>query len=302
MIQRAPPPPKVVTAPAPALFTKLAPASARTPPTLLVAIALRGSTMIFPDVAIDTESVKPISPPTVTLPEPARILIAENPVAKPDGRDMAPAPKPSPMLVAPRIVIVSVSKPVPTKGGIPNTALAVIAILPPLLEILLPGLNRILLPLSRLTFNGPTNDVMPMPGPKTILPTALSVSVAPAPPAFVILAPIKISPMPPPVGPVCNTTLVPAFNWASMSVFRTFGVAAPDVNVAGDPGENVASVGTPGGTPLTSRSAGSSNHCPALPRGAAASARSPATSIQWPEVSMRPPSPPSTPPRADKDP
>ena len=46
-------------------------------------------------------------------------------------------------------------------------------------------------------------------------------------------------------------------------------------------------------------SAGSSSQVPICPSGARVSTRSPATSSHWPEVSIRPPSPPWVPPRAD---
>jgi hypothetical protein len=45
-------------------------------------------------------------------------------------------------------------------------------------------------------------------------------------------------------------------------------------------------------------SAGSRSHMPFLPFGAPALTSMPATSSQWPEVSIRPPLPPRAPPRA----
>ena len=67
----------------------------------------------------------------------------------------------------------------------------------------------------------------------------------------------------------------------------------------------------PGGVPVTLLSGpvvwmvtlfGSSSHRPALPRGLPASTEMPSTFNSWPEVSTRPPSPPSVPPRAEISP
>ena len=51
--------------------------------------------------------------------------------------------------------------------------------------------------------------------------------------------------------------------------------------------------------PLMMMLAGSSNQVPFMPYGARALTLMPATSSQWPEVSIKPPSPPCAPPRAD---
>ena len=108
-----------------------------------------------------------------------------------------------------------------------------------------------------------------------------------------------ISPNPPPGAPafvVVTVILVPlpASNAVLRAPASTVATLTPEFGVKTLP-INVSPV-VP--APIVT-SAGSSSHVPGLPLGAPAFTRRSDTSSQWPEVSIRPPSPPCAPPRAE---
>ena len=116
----------------------------------------------------------------------------------------------------------------------------------------------------------------------------------------VITASTLISPNPVPLVPlfaVVIVTSVPRFKAVVMVVRFTLAVLALELGVktSGLPPLNVPPLFT---APVIVTSAGSSSHVPLLPFGALALMLMPNTSSQWPEVSIKPPSPPCAPPRA----
>ena len=104
-----------------------------------------------------------------------------------------------------------------------------------------------------------------------------------------------MSPLPvPPVLAVMMVTLLPAVSADTMSATFTLAVLALGSGVKTLPLRLPPLVAAP----VMVTSAGSSSHRPAAPWGAEALTLIPATSSQWPEVSIRPPLPPCAPPRA----
>jgi hypothetical protein len=104
-----------------------------------------------------------------------------------------------------------------------------------------------------------------------------------------------ISPLPvPPVLAVMMVTLLPAVSAVTISATFTLAVSALGFGVKTLPTRLPPLVGAL----VIDTSAGSSNHRPAAPWAAEALTRMPATSSQWPEVSINPPLPPCVPPRA----
>ena len=92
--------------------------------------------------------------------------------------------------------------------------------------------------------------------------------------------------------PVLMVTLLPPSSAAAM--VAVFKLAASSVVLKlGPPVTLVSSTWS-----LMKMSFGSSNHCPARPRGASVATAGGRASSQPPEVSMKPPSPPAAPPRA----
>ena len=142
-------------------------------------------------------------------------------------------------------------------------------------------------------FNCPAEDEIP--ALTLMLLCADSVSVA-LPPAVLLMASATVMfPASVPPALVVMVTLVPALRAASIVATVTMA-ASPVVEMV------------PGGVPVTLVSdpmawmvtlLGSSSHRPPLPTGALASAARVTSSMRLPEVSIRPPSPPQSPPRAE---
>ena len=106
-----------------------------------------------------------------------------------------------------------------------------------------------------------------------------------------------MSPEPEPLKPVFSvlTVTLLAFKAVTKSATLTLAALTPEFG-ANTPPVAVASVVA---APEIVMSAGSSSQVPICPSGARVSTCSPATSSHWPEVSIKPPSPPFAPPRAD---
>ena len=109
-----------------------------------------------------------------------------------------------------------------------------------------------------------------------------------------------MSPEPTPVRPVLVVLTVTLLPPKAVTKSPTLMLAALTVEF----GENTppVSVASVVAEPEIVMSAGSSSQVPICPSGARVSARSPPTSSLWPEVSIKPPSPPIAPPRAETRP
>ena len=126
-------------------------------------------------------------------------------------------------------------------------------------------------------------------------PTAFRVSVVES--VQVSAALTVMSPDPEPLRPVFSVLTVTLLSAKAVTRSVTLMLAA----LTPELGANTPPVPVASGVASTEigMSAGSSSQVPMCPRGARVSTRKPPTSSHWPEVSIKPPSPPCAPPRAD---
>ena len=161
----------------------------------------------------------------------------------------------------------------------------------------LPPTRPLLLALS-VTFSGAV--VLSIVEPEMMMSRcALKLRLTAAGGAALIFAPDMMMSPPSlfvPAAAVVRLTLVPALSTATMVPVKMNAASLVVVNAG--PAEMCCWVPA---SP-TCRSLGSSSHRPARPRGAAALTAAGRASSQPPEVSMKPPSPPNGPPRAEKSP
>ena len=148
---------------------------------------------------------------------------------------------------------------------------------------------------SRPAFNAKLPSVPVMDWFTFTSRSAFKVSVVGAVQVTTVLT--SMSPEPAPVTPVFSVLTVTLLrpNAVTRSVTLMLAALTPESGV-NTPPEAEASVVA---APEMVMSAGSSSQVPVCPRGARVSTRSPPTSSHWPEVSIKPPSPPRAPPRAD---
>ncbi len=163
-------------------------------------------------------------------------------------------------------------------------------------------LNRLMVPMPLPAGFKTTDSGWALPSEEILAPknsmsrSALSVKVTGSDSSTLRSAPEnqKMSPGSlPPMAAVVRLTLFPASS-ALWMVPTQMNAESPVVVKSGPP---LMLESKP--EPSMYRSFGSINHSPGLPRGAVASMEAGRASIQPPDVSMKPPSPPCAPPRAE---